>query len=213
MKPESAPEEKSSITAVKEAASRKRFWNPNKWLSISAFLISLATFLVLIYQTHLASEQAALDRQQALLEQKQQYASVLPYLELGDQTANDKSFRLILTNNGLGPAFLRQVLIHYQGKVYQLNPAQFLYQHINPNGRVNFYYTGINPGRLIPAGQQLVLVGIEGSEADARRLQELFGSKASARLELVYASIYEETFRVRMGEAPVKLREAALPQD
>lgn len=55
---------------------KSKFWNDsNKLVSFSAILISAVSLFILIYQTNLASKQFE-------LEQKQQLASVKPYLQI-----------------------------------------------------------------------------------------------------------------------------------
>jgi uncharacterized membrane protein len=54
----------------------KRLWKSEALISVFAFLISIATIGVLMYQTRLSQEQNQLVR-------KQQYASILPYLVSG----------------------------------------------------------------------------------------------------------------------------------
>ena len=42
------------------------------------------------------------------------------------------SYELFLSNNGLGPAFIEEVKVIYQGKTYQMDPANFLKKEIKP---------------------------------------------------------------------------------
>ena len=75
---------------------KKINWNADKILSISAFVVSIATLLTLLYQVQLAQNQVELVR----VEQK---ASVLPYIEIWPQNQNSKSllnFLLSIATNG-----------------------------------------------------------------------------------------------------------------
>ena len=54
---------------------KKLTWNSDKVLSISAFVVSIATLLALLYQVQLAQNQVELVR-------KEQKASVLPYVKI-----------------------------------------------------------------------------------------------------------------------------------
>ncbi len=58
----------------------KKFWNADKIISLSAFVVSIATLLALMYQIRLSGKQNELAQRQQELVRKQQYASVLPYL-------------------------------------------------------------------------------------------------------------------------------------
>lgn len=175
----------------------KKFFNPDRIVGSSAFIISLGTFLVLVYQTYLSNKQAQ-------LYYEQQYAAVLPYLELWSRT--DKNiYNLVLVNNGLGPAFIQSIRIHYQGKIYEGDPAQFLNKIIVPtDSSLQFGFTNINKGRLIPAGQSLTLIGTTSSEEKAQKLRILF--RDQAQVEVIFASVYKETWKIKgIGNAPLKM--------
>ena len=90
-------------------------WSSDRWLSLLAIIASLGTLFTVAYQTDLI--------------RKQQYASVLPYLEIWNSTGGD-SYRLILLNNGIGPAFVEGVNIYYRDTIYQMDPANFLAKEI-----------------------------------------------------------------------------------
>lgn len=94
----------------------QRFWNSDKIISLSAFVISIATLLALMYQIRLSGEQNELVR-------KQQYASVLPYLAIQVGTNNGSElFRLTLKNNGVGPAFIDEIRVVYNSQTYVGDP-------------------------------------------------------------------------------------------
>ncbi len=168
-----------------------KFWNSDKFLSLSAILISFATFATLIYQTRIF--------------QKQQYASVLPYLEIWNSNPTDSKYRLLLINNGIGPAFIKDIKIHFQGKQYNYDPSTFYGNVIFPKDTIRFISSNIVKGQLIPAGEEIEMVLVENSVEDVRKMRKLFGNQR-AKIEVVYSSVYEEQWRiVGMGNAPVKL--------
>ncbi|MBD2700548.1 hypothetical protein IC229_07875 [Spirosoma sp. BT702] len=76
-------------------APKKRI-NIELHLSLSATFLSLAALVVSIFQTKIAREQ--------------QQKSVLPYLQVRHQI-QDNSVHIMLENKGVGPAFIRQILI------------------------------------------------------------------------------------------------------
>jgi hypothetical protein len=125
----------------------KPFWDTDKIVSFSAFFISFGTFAIYLYQTHLI--------------QKQQHASVLPYLEIENSQPDEKTYKLILANNGIGPAFIRKIGIHYQGKFYEYDPANFygrVYHKQHPEDTLGFIISNVSPGRLIPANTQIEMI-------------------------------------------------------
>lgn len=176
----------------------RKFFNPDRIVGSSAFIISLGTFLVLAYQTYLSNEQATLNRQE-------QYASVLPYLELWTKR-NKGLYNLALVNNGLGPAFIKSIRVHYQGKAYEGDPAQFLYEVVVPgDSSLYFGFTNVNKGRLIPAGQSLNLIEITNSEQNAEKARKLFLD--SAQVEVVYSSVYQESWQITgISKSPKKIK-------
>lgn len=157
-----------------------------------AFLISLGTFFLLYYQTKLT--------------QKQQYASVLPYLEIFNRGPREDAYSFCLANNGIGPAFVEQVEVHYRDSVFKVDPANFLYGQIYPQDTtLSFVHTNLSERTLIPAGAVLDLLQVEGSVKDAKKLRGLFGY-GQARLHITYTSIYDEKWSVSTGNAPEKIK-------
>jgi hypothetical protein len=169
--------------------------NTDRLFGIAAFLISMGTFFVYIYEARLL--------------QKQQYASALPYLEMWNSKPKQGIYKLVLANNGVGPAFIKDVKVHYRGKVYQGDHVHFYQSVIPRNERVSFMSTNVQVGKVIPAGQTIDIIFLEGSPADADRMNNLFGDgKVSdadkASVEITYSSVYDETWRIREG-TPQKL--------
>lgn len=60
------------------------------------------------------------------------------------------SYELFLSNNGLGPAFIKEVKVIYRGKTYQMDPANFLKKEIKPKGLGILCGTTLEKGGLFP---------------------------------------------------------------
>jgi hypothetical protein len=185
-------------------SGNRKFWNSDKLLSLFAFLISVGTFATFAYQTYLISEQQELIR-------KEQYASVLPYLTIYTWNGGlgDASVRLV--NNGVGPAFIDAVKIYYNDTTYNFGTAQFFQELINlegyPRGHFNISSMGIATGMVIPAGQEVELIG-SNNKATEEKISELFFGDDSekAKIEITYSSVYEETWVIRsFSYVPEKL--------
>lgn len=171
----------------------RKFWNTDKLISYTAFMISLGTLSVFIYQTRLI--------------QKQQYASALPYLELWNSGPNIGDYKLLLVNNGIGPAFIEDVRIHYEGKIYRNDPVGFYSNVIYPKDTLDFISSNLRKGQVIPEGHQVELVAVDNSAKDAIKLRKLF-SDGRTKIEITYKSVYEEVWRLDgMGEATIKLED------
>jgi hypothetical protein len=147
---------------------------------------------------------------QTQLMQKQQYAAVLPYLELWN-TGTENPYSLVLANNGIGPAFIQSFEIHYKGKIYPLDPSNFLGKEmINKDTttfkNVSLIYSNLMKGQLIPAGKEIKLITVENSEKVAKKVRELFGGN-QAKLTIIFSSVYEEKWITNgIGSAPQRIK-------
>lgn len=77
-----------------DCMKENKFWNADKIISLTAMLVGVGSLFVIIYQTNLI--------------RTQQYASVMPYLSMGS-AYNYGQIEIQITNNGLGPAFIKDV--------------------------------------------------------------------------------------------------------
>jgi hypothetical protein len=115
-----------------------------------------------------------------------------------------------LINNGVGPAFIKDVKLHYEGETYNFGPMQFIMEVIYksyPKGSIDFRGAGIAEGSVVPAGQKLELVASNDAKAEAV-LRDLFegGDQAKVQMEITYSSVYEETWVIKsFSYVPEKL--------
>lgn len=163
-------------------------FNFDRLFGVAAFFISIATFVVYIYEANLI--------------RTQQYASVLPYLEMWNSRPTEGTYKLIIVNNGIGPAFVKEVQIVYQGKTYEGDHVDFHYKAIYPkDSSIHFISTNMRPGRVIPAGQQIELISIENDPASAKKAYEIYGGE-NANFKIVYASVYDEKWKMTGMQGP-----------
>ena len=154
----------------------KKFWSTDTIVSISAILISLGTFISIIYQNRLI--------------QKQQSASVLPYLEIWNSQDIDR-YQLVLMNNGIGPAFIRDVRVIFEGEEYPGDPYKFFVTEVLQRDSIrNVSYSNLVNGRLIPAGETVDLLAVHNSSEHSKKLSSWFSSGEKARIEIEYESVY-----------------------
>ena len=153
-----------------------KFWNADKIVSFSAILISLATMAIYLYQTHLI--------------QKQQHAMVMPYLRMGYSYDEDR-FEMLVSNEGLGPAFIDEVNTYYKGKKYSHKDISgFLfdvYYKIDTTLFANV--SNISESMLMSANKKIYLISKTNSIEQSQKFQKLFFSKDLV-LEVKYSSIY-----------------------
>lgn len=166
------------------------FWDTDRLLGISALIISMGSLFIILYQTSLI--------------RREQYASVMPYLELSGSTKNPKHLAFELANTGLGPAMIKEVYVRYKGEKHEGGIREFYEDFFSPAGW--FSANNINPGQLLPANSNIILLET-GDEASYERIAKM--SKAfesgEAVLEIVYASIY--------GEKWVLVSTESIPQE
>ena len=169
-------------------------------VSVSAMVVGVGSLFVIVYQTHLMRQA--------------QSAAALPYLMLGLQSNNEGAF-LTLRNTGLGPALIESVRIRHQGKTYDEDPYEFFIR-IRPDRNIPALSVDrIAVGRLIPAGEGLMALGMNGDErgrmlTDLLNLFELVEVPRSwltnsgipldatkrAVIEITYASVYGDRWRI-----------------
>lgn len=170
-------------------------WSSDRWLSLVAIVASLGTLFTIVYQTNLI--------------RKQQYASVLPYLEMWNSNPGreGESYMYVLLNNGIGPAFIKEVIIHYRDSAFTHDPASFAFEVIKPKDSItNFFYTNIKKGRLIPAGERMELIGVKNDSVNAKILRNWMGYTDSVQVEIIYESVYGERWSAKgIANEPTKL--------
>lgn len=162
-------------------------------MSACAILISLGTFASIVYQNQLL--------------RKQQSATVLPYLEIWNSQNYDR-YQLILMNNGIGPAFIRDVWVIYEDSSYQMDPWEAFVEVLNPPDSIEapVYYSNVPAGRLVPAGERIDMIGVNNNKAAADFLRERFGDDEVVKVEITFESVYGERWVASgLANEPIRL--------
>ena len=169
---------------------RPKFWNADKIVSISAILISLGTMGVYIYQTHLI--------------QKQQYASVMPYLRMG-YSFDESRFEFIIFNEGLGPASIEEVNTYFDGKKYRYDVSTFIRGEYLKKDTLYPITSSIEESMFFSAGKKITLLSVNNSIEKTQKLSNLFFTE-KLEMEVIYSSIYGDKWIARgVGTRPKKL--------
>ncbi len=176
-------------------------FNSERLLSLSAMGISFITLLIFIYQTNLMS--------------KQNYLSIMPYLDLSttvDGSTSTYEFRL--KNHGIGPAIIESVTLIYQGKRHNLAEYNnewtlFLKKNVPELDSLKYFSSAtLNKGMAIPANSDYLFLGIKGSPEDFDLMKKTIEKMLSEGLdyEIVYKSIQDEHWMIHQdSEGPRKL--------
>ncbi|MCH7402241.1 hypothetical protein ACFOUP_18455 [Belliella kenyensis] len=183
-------------TQAKPKLFSSDFWDVNKILSISAIFISFMTFLVLIYQTKILREQ--------------QLLSSMPYIDISNRGSYTPNFKIILTNQGIGPAVLEEVNIFFEGKKTSfIDLVPFVFEKSDTIQNLeHLLHSNIYPGRLIPAGEIIpifeVIDDLNESIILKSEMDQLY--VAGLEWEIIYSSVYKEKWRItHKSLAPEKL--------
>jgi len=196
----SAMEEGEENTIIEN--NKPKFWqDSNTMLTFSAIFISLVTLFILIYQTSLASRQFD-------LEQKQQLASVMPYVQIWTGYSTNDEYTIIVENLGIGPAFIKKVNVHYQDSIYENIDYPNFYYSLRDREEYGDYmgvYSNIFMGSVIPADRQILHIKI--LKGDRPNIWDDLFISDEIELEIEYASIYDERWVVRgLFNEPVKTK-------
>jgi hypothetical protein len=170
-------------------------------LSLTAMAIGVGSLFVIGYQTHLMRQA--------------QHAAVLPHLTIAI-SSNEQGAFFTVRNVGVGPARIEDVRVHHQGRG-QVGDAYDFYVALRPERNTDTLSVDrITPGRFIPAGELVRMLGRGGAERAEmlRDLLELFeiaevprpwlaglglpaSSDQRAVLEITYSSVFGHRWRVR----------------
>lgn len=171
----------------------------DRLLAILAFVISVCTLYVFFYQTTLMK--------------KQQYASVLPYLAIGN-TQIDGDYSFVLENNGIGPAFIDEINIHYKDSIYKDTDINDFFTEVIIKqdtlfNSINITHSTISKGMLIPEKDTKYMLRLRRNATNFNekhyRLRDWLNNKI--KLEIKYSSIYGEKWKIVYQDikTPLKL--------
>jgi len=180
----------------------KKFWSSAKIVSFSAILISLFSLVALIYQTNLMRLEQQLTREAEL-------KSKMPYLMIANENYGGPNYSITLFNKGLGPAIIDSFVILTEDSVHQMDLASYFLKIIPEIGNIEpFFFSNLLVGQLIPAGEEINLIGIENSQEGTNKLLRLLEDSPDIDYRLIYRSVYDERWRLTGEEFfPVKLED------
>jgi hypothetical protein len=175
-------------------------------VSLTAMVIGVGSLFVILYQTHLMRQS--------------QHASVMPHLMIGF-TSNSGGVHVNLRNAGIGPALIEDLRIRQAAGEEAVDPYTFFVEGDATRRKLPLTVDSPVPGRLIPAGEGIQMVGIDArfatEETRTRLFKELLQTFALAEvprtwyegvglpsddphravIEVIYASIYGDRWRIR----------------
>ena len=172
-------------------------------VALSAMFVGVCSLFITVYQTHLTRQA--------------QSASVLPYLAIAI-VSNDSGVYVTLRNDGVGPARIEDVRVTAAGKDHVLDPYDF-YLKTKPAAAKSgaLMVDRVTPGRLVPAGATIQMLGIGGPERIGMlaELLKLFAladvppawlesvgavGTDKAVIAVTYTSVYGDRWRIRSDQ-------------
>ena len=158
-----------------------------KILSFCAIIISIGTFGSILYQNSLYK--------------RQQYASVLPYIEIWHRNTPDV-FSVQIVNSGVGPAFIEKFEVLYGDSIYEGDLPSFLIEKRTSFVK-NLRHSNTPKGMIIPAGKTIETIW---AESDSTLIANVKKAYKDLNLRITYSSIYGEKWvKTRFETIPVKI--------
>jgi len=162
-------------------ANRKVTVTLDTYLSILAVVSSFCAIGITFYQ--------------AYLQRTQQYASVMPILDSYNTSQlldGTSGYAILITNNGLGPAFVEEASFKYNGKKYyspnELANAIFKQANMTDN---TLMYSDLWKGRVIPQGEKFALI-----ESHDKKIEQLIRKNLDKiGIIIIYKSVYGEKWK------------------
>lgn len=144
------------------------------WIGIMAIVINIITVSVYMYQAHIM--------------QTQQHTSAWPYLEWLP-SFNEETYYIEITNNGIGPAIVKNVSIELDGKPFPTIDSLF----VQLIGTSYFpHYVSTVQNRVMPPGKSIRLFQINSEKWVDTVYSEM--RKHELKLSICYESIYGDAW-------------------
>ena|ERR1051325_126876 len=181
-------------------------FDADKWIAVSAMVVSVGTLVALSYQS--------------LLMRESERASKLPYLYFSLLSNDQQGVAILLANSGIGPAIVDDVQVHYEGRDIAGDPYDFFIGLSEENRKVDSGVDKVQKGRLIAAGTTVQMLqfptGANGRQTMLPRMLRLFDFADVPRawyerfppaelkhgvIEVKYSSVYGEHWSARSDRA------------
>jgi hypothetical protein len=147
-----------SPPARKQSDSQRSFLRLDLLIATIALIASISASIASVIQTRTLGEQFG--------------ASVWPYLIVGDSFDGTKSYRLELTNEGLGPALIRNVVVTLDGKPQKkLDAIVALYGPKTKGREVD--YSNLGGGVVIRSADTFAFFSVRSPHFDLRNAQRI----------------------------------------
>lgn len=122
--------------------------------------------------------------------------SVFPYLNIAHYGIDSPNYKLILQNDGIGPAMVKSVEIKDASEKTYPRIFDYIKSNLAKEDSVEFYFSDIHSGRLIPENDIIELIVISDEKIkSSKRMMDLLNDE-NFTLNIEYESIYEESWTI-----------------
>ncbi len=174
----------SALRRRRPARAPRRRATPEILVGLAAVLLSCGALVVSVFQTRILREQ--------------QGATVWPRLALGADHV-DATFRFVLSNDGVGPAIVREARFSARGRSYATFSALAYREVLDAMGDTAFaagkLFSDIAPGAVLRAGTAAELFSTRNSAPLADRLAALTAD-SSFHARILYSDVYGACWRI-----------------
>ncbi len=165
---------------------KRKFWNADKIVGLSAMSIALFTLVVLMYQSRI------LERQYELTVQ-QQKASVLPYIQVYSQSG-EGGYSIKIQNKGIGPAFLKGLYIKESDSTFFHYNLKDFYDDNNSDTVYSHNSSSIVDGLVLSPGEEWELFSAGGGSSGLKPIIKFFESYFYFDSSKMFIIEYESVF-------------------
>lgn len=186
----------SRFMKFKSINRKKRIANKMKGNYFKATNFQTATSLLAIILSLLA---VYVSWRQLRIYENQLKSSVWPYLEMR-YVQRDNKFKIVLFNQGVGPAVIKSSHFQLRGKTYtQL--SEFAEKELTGLQETDLAYTTIS--NVVSANQSIELISIK---ADSLLMKSIVENLELEDFKIIYSSIYDECWELSGKDGVKPLR-------
>ncbi|NQD36076.1 hypothetical protein HPT27_03505 [Permianibacter sp. IMCC34836] len=172
----------------------KPWWKDHSWIAaLGAVLLGVSGVSVSLYQAKLMHEQ--------------QRMSAWPYLTVindNSDLAGKGLSRIVIANDGVGPALIRHVSLWLDGK--PLPSWHAMFQQFKPGRQDDIPYSTVH-NRVLPFGKTIDAIVL----ATPEDITALRANAKRIRFDLCYCSVYDDCFLLQSGAEDITTAVAQCP--
>jgi hypothetical protein len=172
-----------------EKESWKTLFAPRTIVATAALFVSACSLFLTITQMR-ANREA-------------QYLEVLPYVSCGITEGNmsevdsTATFKMIIANKGLGPAFIHSIKIQSRDKIFEGNDYFASLRYLSEIDELgNFTYSTVSKKELIPARETIMWFSPHDPKIGFKILKKIWSPKKEFVAKICFGDVYGRLWTV-----------------